>query len=188
MNAWIETFDILDDGVKKYLYNKYEMKKWLEINFSLPKYPPEIEELFKHVRERYPMRCPETGSFIGWKKTFMKDEQGHIFDVIIELQIPKEAKRSNSGFSYKCRCDKAVVKSIENIETGKNYQEAPSSYDPNFIYKVGETVEVDWFDENPFSDCSCGIHFFMTQEEAKEYMLLIPHHLYEKQKEVYNGK
>ena len=42
-------------------------------------------------------------------------------------------------------------------------------YDYNFIYKVGEIVEVDNFDKDRWNECSPGIHFFMTRDEAVRY-------------------
>lgn len=108
------------------------------------------------------MACPETGSFIGWKKAGR--------DFIIKLEIPEDAKRSSAIGSRKCRCNKSKVLSIENIDgTPADVTEASSFYDPDFIYKVGETVEVPDFDENRYHECSNGIHFFVTREEAVVY-------------------
>jgi len=36
-------------------------------------------------------------------------------------------------------------------------------------YKVGETVKPDSFDDNPFVECTHGIHFFITRQEAEDY-------------------
>lgn len=107
----------------------------------------------------HPMACPETGSFIGWKKAD---------GAIIKLEIPEDAKR-NSAFGRKCRCDKAVVLEIRRGD--KNLDSAKSVHDPNFIYKVGETVYVDDFDEDRFHECAPGIHFFISMQEAIDYHL-----------------
>lgn len=48
-----------------------------------------------------PMACPETGSFIGYKKA--QTESGY---VIVELKILEDARRS-SALGRECRCDKA---------------------------------------------------------------------------------
>jgi hypothetical protein len=48
-------------------------------------------------------------------------------------------------------------------------EEIESNWDNNFIYKVGKTIEVKNFDENRWNECSAGIHFFMTFDEAKNY-------------------
>lgn len=104
--------------------------------------------------------CPEEGSFIGFKKAGRK---------IIKLQIPKSAKRS-SATTRKCRCSKAKVLSITEIDgSDSGITEIRSDLDESFIYKVGETVSVSNFDENRWNECSTGIHFFITRDEAVRY-------------------
>ena len=110
------------------------------------------------------MACPSDGSFIGWKKACADNNY-----VLVKLQIPEDAKRS-SGTGRKCRCDKAKVLGIFGFD-GKEYDEAYSDYDVNFIYKVGEMVIPDDFDENRWNECSNGIHFFITKTEAEEYKI-----------------
>lgn len=110
-----------------------------------------------------PMTCPETGSFIGYKKA--------IGGVIIELEIPGDAKRSSAN-GRKCRCNKAYVRAIykrNNIGEWTEITEARSKFDPNFVYKVGEMVKVDNFDENRWNECAPGIHFFISKQEAIDY-------------------
>ena len=109
-----------------------------------------------------PIVAPEKGSFIGYKKC-----RG---DLIVELEIPEDALRS-SATTRKCRCSKAKVLSITNLDGSKSEStEATSKRDPSFVYKVGETVEVTNFDPNRWNECSTGIHFFVTREEAEMYM------------------
>ena len=108
----------------------------------------------------YPIACPDTGVFTAWKKA-----RGYI----IQLEIPDEAKRV-SATTRKCRCNMAKVVAIQNIDgTDSGLREVSSGYDHNFIYKVGETVTVDCFDDNRWNECSTGIHFFITRQEAVEY-------------------
>ena len=108
----------------------------------------------------FPMACPEKGSFIAFKKAGR---------YIIELFIPSNAKRC-SATSRKCRCSKAKVISITTLSGDKtNITEVHSNYDPNFIYKLGEYVEVKDFDDNRWNECSTGIHFFLTRQEAVNY-------------------
>ena len=45
-----------------------------------------------------------------------------------------------------------------------------SDYNKNFIYHIGETVEVPDFDDNRWNECAPGIHFFITREEALKYI------------------
>ena len=108
----------------------------------------------------FPMACPEKGSFIAFKKAGC---------YIIELFIPSNAKRC-SATSRKCRCSKAKVISITTLSGDKtNITEVHSNYDPNFIYKLGEYVEVKNFDVNRWNECSTGIYFFITRQEAVNY-------------------
>nr|DAE41777.1 MAG TPA: hypothetical protein [Caudoviricetes sp.] len=44
-----------------------------------------------------------------------------------------------------------------------------SDRDSKFIYKVGEIVTVDDFDDNRWNECSTGIHFFINRQEAVNY-------------------
>ena len=109
------------------------------------------------------MPCPATGSFIGWKRA---DN-----NFIVKLEIPEDAKRSSAIGSRKCRCNKAKVLSIEHLDgTPAEVTEVHSQYETGFIYTLGETVEEELFDENRFIECSTGIHFFMTREEAVKHL------------------
>ena len=111
----------------------------------------------------YPIACPETGSFIGYKKA--------VSEKIVKLQICKDAKRS-SATAKKCRCSKALVLSIENMDgSDSGLQEVESHFDPCFIYRVGEIAEVPDFDDNRWNECASGIHFFMDRQDAVEYEL-----------------
>lgn len=106
------------------------------------------------------LSCPTEGSFIGWKKA-----SGHI----VKLRIPEDARRS-SATGHKCRCDKAYVMEIQNMDGTRATVDAVRSYhDQNFVYTVGATVEVPDFDDNRWSECAQGIHFFIDRREAVEY-------------------
>ena len=107
----------------------------------------------------FALQCPEKGSFIGYKKSRGK---------IVELLITEDSKRSNAT-TRKCRCSKAKVLSITNVSNTKEYDKVASDYDKNFIYRVGEIVEVKDFDEDRWVECSTGIHFFLTRDEAVRY-------------------
>lgn len=121
-----------------------------------------------------PMNCPEKGAFIGWKKadTLLPDECGfwRRVEVIIELQIPARAKRS-SATGRKCRCDKAAVLDIQSLD-GVSLPKgtiAYSRYMPTFTYEVGQKLCVEDFDGDRWNECSTGIHFFITRQEAVDY-------------------
>ena len=110
----------------------------------------------------FPIACPEKGTFTAFKKA-----GGYI----IELEIPDDALRSSST-TRKCRCSKAKVASITNLDgTPSDVKSVASHYDSGFIYNLGETVEVPNFDTNRWNECAPGIHFFITRQEAVDYAL-----------------
>lgn len=121
-------------------------------------------DLSENAKIDYPITCPETGSFIGYKKA--------IYGYIVKLQICEDAKRS-SATTKKCRCSKALVLAIENMDgSDSGLQEIESHFDPCFIYRVGEIAEVYNFDDNRWNECAPGIHFFMDRQDAVEYGFL----------------
>ncbi|QIX20810.1 pentapeptide repeat-containing protein [Agrobacterium pusense] len=99
-------------------------------------------------------RILPAGSLIGWKKC--RD------NVIVKLRIPEEARRSHA-FGRKCRAEFADVIEIIGAE------EAISSHDGVTVYRAGERVTPDSFDDNWQEECASGIHFFITKEEAENY-------------------
>ena len=104
-------------------------------------------------------QCPD-GAFIGYKKA-----SSHI----VKLLVPEDAKRS-SATTLKCRCSKAKVLEIQNLDGSKSDLKAvPSDRDENFIYVVGKEKEVEDFDEDRWNECSTGIHFFISREMAVKY-------------------
>ena len=116
---------------------------------------------FNGAKIDFPIACPEKGSFTAFKK--VKD------DYIVELLIPEDARRC-SATSNKCRCDKAKVLSITKLDgTSDGVDTVYSIHDEAFAYKIGEIVEVKDFDDNRWNECSTGIHFFVTRQEAVNY-------------------
>jgi hypothetical protein len=94
--------------------------------------------------------CAE-GDIIGYKKLQN--------DIICKLSIPADAKRSNAT-GRKCRAEYAVV--LEG--------EGHSQHDNRFVYKIGETVRpTEPFDLDRWNECSSGIHFYITREEAENH-------------------
>ena len=107
----------------------------------------------------YALACPEKGAYIAYKKA-----SGYI----VELEIPADAQRS-SATTRKCRASKAKVLSITTCEGNEGPKAVYSAYDPSFVYQVGETVEVTYFDPDRWHECSTGIHHFITRDEAVKY-------------------
>ena len=118
-------------------------------------------EISENTKIDYPIACPETGSFIGYKKAGCEK--------IVKLQICEDAKRS-SATTKKCRCSKALVLAIENIDgSDSGLQEIESGFDHCFVYRIGEIVEVLDFDDNRWNECAPGIHFFTDRQDAVAY-------------------
>ena len=107
-----------------------------------------------------PFACPSDGAFIGWKK---------VKNCLVMLEIPEDARRC-SCTSQKCRCDKAKVLGIIDLNTNESVSEIKNtSYSPAVTYVVGEMVYPDSFDENRWNECSHGIHFFINKQNAIDY-------------------
>ena len=106
--------------------------------------------------------CPETGTFIAWKKGGRNS--------IIKLQVPASALRTSSLVGRKCRCDKAKVLAIWDVD-GNKLHECGGWRDttPRFQYTVGEYAVADKYDDDPRVECSHGIHFFITRAEAEAW-------------------
>lgn len=107
-----------------------------------------------------PLACPSEGAFIGWKKRDC---------YLIKLKIPASAKRS-SATTEKCRCSKAKVLGIYNLDGTKANIISIKNTDYAYCeYVVGEMVYPDSFDTNRWNEYSSGIHFFVHKEQALNY-------------------
>jgi len=102
-----------------------------------------------------PWQIPQEGELIVYKK---------ITSHIIKLRIPPEAKRTASHVGRKCRAEFAEV-----LEISGDVTEITGGYDPTFTYRECETIHPDSYDHDPRVECSNGIHFFLTREEAEEW-------------------
>ena len=100
------------------------------------------------------MVCPAEGAFLAWKKC----QNG----VLVKLQIPANAKRSNST-GRKCRAEFVKVLEVVGAKVGI------SQHDHTVKYAKGKTVKCDRWDENRWEECAGGIHFFMNRIEAEQY-------------------
>lgn len=102
----------------------------------------------------------QSKSYIGWKKL-----QG---GSICKLLIPEDAVKLKVVNSNKCRSNKAKVLYLINRE-GCKVNKGYSFFKNSFIYRVGEEVIPDNFDSDRWNECSHGINFFLTREEAEDY-------------------
>ena len=96
-----------------------------------------------------------TEPMIGYKKS---DEYK-----IITLEMPIGSKVFSIN-NKKRRTNKCKVIDMQG-ET-----ELSSWYDNDFKYHVGDEIEITDFDERYNAECSTGIHFFLTREEAEKYI------------------
>ena len=110
-----------------------------------------------------PIACPSDGTFFGWKKV---NQFGYSY--LVKLEIPEDARRS-SATSNKCRCDKAKVLAITDLEEKETFSWVTNKEYAHCTYKVGEFVYPDSFDEDRWNECSHGIHFFINKQEAINY-------------------
>ena len=116
-----------------------------------------------------PLVCPEEGEFIGYKKCHYYNKKGYCGHCVVKLLILEDAKRS-SAFTNKCRCNKARVIGIFDLDGNEiDCDTAYSMHIPAIRYEVGKEVYPDSFDEARYHECSHGIHFFMTFDEARDY-------------------
>ena len=95
--------------------------------------------------------CPQGGAFVAYKK---------IRTGVIKLMIPEHAQRTSTLVGRKCRASSVIV------------LEGPEGYDRHTgktFYKVWEEVFPDHYDGDIRVECTNGIHFFMTKQEAGNY-------------------
>ena len=169
-------------------------------NFVIYYNDPESRFLVKLCNELetvFPLKCPKFGTaFTGYKICEFVDDINYRY-ALVELEIPLTAARS-SAFDNKCRCEKALVKSIKpfailaNINYCRDlkirvnerikFRSEPGKVAYSIMlylygngkpcrYEVGQEIVADAFNAFRWNECSNGIHFFMTEKEALDYTL-----------------
>lgn len=113
-----------------------------------------IDNIILDEKESYRKGVILKDAMIGYKKC--RKEK------IVTLEIPKGALVFCINGS-KCRTNRAIVKEISKGT------KAVSRWSSDFIYHVGDEIEIENFNLNPTIECSTGIHFFRTKEEADNY-------------------
>ena len=83
---------------------------------------------------------------------------------MVTLEIPGDARRTASLVGRKIRAERALVLHIEG-----DAPEVKSDYDNTVVYRVGEIVAPDSYDDDIRAECTHGIHAFLTEEEAREW-------------------
>ena len=57
------------------------------------------------------------------------------------------------------------------MDENESFDEVLCETHASLLYKVGEMVYPDSFDEDRWNECSNGIHFFINKQEAIDYIL-----------------
>lgn len=100
--------------------------------------------------------CPREGSFTAYKKV-----KG---GVVLRLQIPHDARRTSSLTGRKCRAEFVYVMEALPPAKGPCFESRHGG-----VYIVGHRTHADKYDPDIRVECSHGIHFFMTREEAEQW-------------------
>ncbi len=108
----------------------------------------------------------EHQELVGYKIVESEDSPRKV--LLCKLLIPSYAKRIIIE-DDKCRCDIARVLRLYMMN-GEDFQGKAKPYiqrDSKLRYEVGKNVCADSYDDCIYIECSGGIHFFMTEQEAK---------------------
>jgi hypothetical protein len=97
-------------------------------------------------------QIPQEGELIVYKR---------VRGGVCKLRVPPEAKRTATPVGRKCRAEWVEV--LEAPENGEGL------HDSRVIYRAGEIVRPDKYDDDIRIECTHGIHFFLTREEAEAY-------------------
>lgn len=102
----------------------------------------------------HPFQIPQEGPMIVWKRL----QCG-----LAKLKIPAGARRTATPVGRKCRAERAEVIWLEAGLTDLDLHHGLT------YYRVGQTVRPDKYDDDIRVECTHGIHFFLTREEAEQY-------------------
>ena len=119
------------------------------------------DDTIKNINTYRPFQiCPQEGEFIAWKK----GSDG----CLIKILIPKTAKRTSSLVGRKCRASKVKVLAIWDKDN-KPVKECGGWKTLSFQYRVNRISKEDSYDPDIRVECTHGIHFFITKEEAEAW-------------------
>lgn len=102
---------------------------------------------------------PAEGAFIAYKA---------VRGAVLKIRIPADALRTSSLTGRKCRASHVEVLCAVKSYLPTDTAEFEGLYNGT-PYRIGEIVRADRFDPDVRVECTHGIHFFMTQEEAEDY-------------------
>ncbi len=103
-------------------------------------------------------QIPQTGALTVFKKL-------HAGKVAM-LRIPEDARRTATPIGRKCRAEFADVLQIWDAE-GREVESGVTRNECK--YRVGERVHPDSYNDDVRVECTNGVHFFLTREEAEEW-------------------
>lgn len=104
--------------------------------------------------------CPDEGEFFGYKQ-FRNGSVG-------KLRIPAEAKRTSTLVGRKCRAEMAELVSLSFRGRPVDDRVVYSMRDGT-RWEVGQITRPDAYNDDIRVECTHGIHFFVTEKEAREY-------------------
>lgn len=119
-----------------------------------------------------------TGKIIGYKKVKVWNKQKRCTQIyVLELEISAQAKRVfPAGTDGKARASSARVKRAwlkrgkELVPTKKRVFDHKGFHQARpLTYTIGKTVRPDSYDGST-DTCSRGINFFLSKEQAKNYI------------------
>ncbi|RLC32202.1 MAG: hypothetical protein DRH37_01220 [Deltaproteobacteria bacterium] len=117
----------------------------IDANFTLAKYNHDTIGIHP---------APE-GDLIGW---------GSKAGVLVKLLIPAAAKRScSTGRKHRAEYAKCI-----RVYNSSKSVKVTNSYD-TLEYVEGNTVTCHSWNDNRWEECTGGIHFFLTRQEAESY-------------------
>lgn len=108
-----------------------------------------------------------TEDIIGYKGIRRSSHTGM---AIATLKIPKGAMVFSIN-GNKCRTNKAIVLDISNPYHPERKYDRGRAIHNGMSYYVGDEFTIRNFDCQYNKECSTGIHFFMTREEAFDYVI-----------------
>lgn len=94
---------------------------------------------------------PQKGNFTAWKKT----SKG-----VIEILVTGE--RTSSLVGRKCRCSECIVIGGDGVG-------GLDQHTWTIKYSKGAVIKPDSYNDDIRVECTNGIHFFITKEEAEAY-------------------
>lgn len=112
---------------------------------------------------------PPQNTTILYKKAYIvKDDRFN--EMIVKLEVPEKAKRVYCD-ELKIRVSEAKVIGFYNIDGSAlpDNIEVVSDYDPNFKYKIGETVKPEYEFDPTSGVCGSGIHGYIDIGDAFRY-------------------